>query len=290
MLHFKRANYLNNLRKTQFIFCAIDTMAKRKKKGKNELVKTLRLALWGGLALAGMSMVLGAMQRKSGAQVSGIVVDIEPLADGNYLINEEDIPLLLEERFALPITAFPVGEVNIERLERVLEEDPFVRSAEAYMDADNRIQIELQQREPVLRVIDNNGLNYYLDETGAKLPPSKHYAMHLRVATGNLPPYEEDFLSNEDHLLNGIYALNQLISEDEFLDALIEQIYVNKRGELILSPKVGKQTILFGRYQKAADKLNRLKVFYREGLPYKGWQLYKSFDLRYEGQVVCVKR
>jgi cell division protein FtsQ len=259
-------------------------------KGKNELVKTLRLALWGGLALAGVYLVLGAMQRKSGAQVSGIIVDIEPLADGNYLINEEDIPLLLEDRFALPLTAFPVGEVNIERLERVLEEDPFILSAEAYVDAGNRIKIELKQREPVLRVIDNNGLNYYLDATGAKLPPSKHYAVYLRVATGNLPPYEENFLGNEEHLLNQVFELNELISEDEFLNALIEQIYANKRGELILSPKIGKQTILFGRYSNAADKLKRLKVFYREGLPYKGWQAYKSFDLRYEGQVVCVKR
>ncbi|MEO0875832.1 MAG: hypothetical protein AAFY48_14655, partial [Bacteroidota bacterium] len=65
---------------------------------------------------------------------------------------------------------------------------------------------------------------------------------------------------------------------------------LNKRGEMILSPKVGKQTILLGRFHNTADKLERLKTFYREGLPYKGWKAYRSFDLRYSGQVVCKKR
>ena len=257
---------------------------------KRDIVKVLRMLLWGVALLAGASMVLGAMQRKENAPIHDIVIDIEPLASGDFLISEEDIPIMLEERFAHPITAFPVGKLDVERLERVLEEDPFVKSAEAYIDAQDRVNIELVQREPTLRVIDNNGLNYYLDKEGNQMPPSKHYAARVRVATGNLPPYEAAFLEKEDYLLHEVFALNELLREDPFLDALIEQIYINKRGEFILSPKIGKQTIMFGRYQQAAEKLSRLKTFYREGLPYKGWQAYSSFDLRYEGQVVCKKR
>jgi cell division protein FtsQ len=105
-----------------------------------------------------------------------------------------------------------------------------------------------------------------------------------------VPPWEVDFLNDAKHLLTGIFELSQLLREDPFLHALIEQIYVTRQGELVLSPKVGKQIIYFGRYQEAEDKLKRLKVFYQEGLPYKGWDAYKSFDLRYKGQVVCTKR
>jgi len=259
-------------------------------KAKREFVTTLRMAMWGGLALLLLSIVLGAMQRKSSAYVSDIVVAIEPLEQGNFLISEEDIPKLLEVRFAQPLTTFPVGEVNIERLERVLEEDPFVKSAEAYVDAQNRVHIEIVQRKPLLRIIDNNDLNYYLDIAGEQMPPSTHYAARVRVVTGNLPPYEAHIISRGDNLLADVFELNELLRRDEFLDALVEQIYVNKRGELILSPKIGQQTILFGRFQNAADKLQRLKDFYREGLAYKGWQAYESFDLRYAGQVVCKKR
>lgn len=260
------------------------------KNSKREIVKTLRVALWAALFLAGASLVLGAMQRKENAQVHDLLIDIQPLADGNYLINEADIPVILEDRFAHAITAFPVGKLDVERLERVLEEDPFVHSAEAFVDAQNRVNIELVQREPLLRVLDNNGLNYYLDKDGQQLPPSKHYTARVRVATGFVPPYEEDFRSKDNHLLNQVYELNELLRADPFLDALIEQVYLNKRGEMILSPKIGKQTILLGRFHNTKDKLQRLKTFYQEGLPYKGWRAYRSFDLRYTGQVVCKRR
>ena len=61
---------------------------------------------------------------------------------------------------------------------------------------------------------------------------------------------------------------------------------------MILAPKVGYQIILLGRYdpERIERKLKRLKTFYREGLPYKGWREYRSFDLRYEDQVVAKKR
>ena len=262
-------------------------MAKRKKK---DAINTVRIALWLGLFLVGLVIVSGAMQRKSEAAIKDIVVDIEPLKDGFYLLNEEDIPLIIEDRFAHPLTAFNVGQVDVERLERVLEEDPFVLKAEAFIDADGKVNINIVQREPILRIKDNNDLDYYLDKDGNQMPPSKHHAARVRIVTGTLPPYEDNCLTNEIHLLHHIFELNNQLRADEFLDALVEQIYVNKRGELILSPKVGRQTILFGRYQNAEDKLKRLKVFYREGLPYKGWKVYKSFDLRYDGQVVCVKR
>lgn len=259
-------------------------------KAKREVVNTLRVALWGGVLVAGAAMVLGAMQRKEQSAVNEIIVKIEPLLDGNFLISEEDIPAILEDRFAHPITSFPIGKLDVGRLERVLEEDPFVLSAEAFVDARNNVRIELIQREPILRVIDNNKLNYYLDKDGNQMPPSEHYAARVRIASGNIPPYEDQAIGREENLLHQVFELNERLRADPFLDALIEQIYVNKRGELVLSPKVGKQTILFGRYYKADDKLSRLKTFYREGLPYKGWQAYSSFDLRYDGQVVCKKR
>jgi cell division protein FtsQ len=33
--------------------------------------------------------------------------------------------------------------------------------------------------------------------------------------------------------------------------------------------------------------LNRLKIFYKEGMPYEGWRKYETINLKYSGQVVC---
>jgi cell division protein FtsQ len=71
---------------------------------------------------------------------------------------------------------------------------------------------------------------------------------------------------------------------------LIEQIYVSNTGEFTLIPKVGDQKILFGNYTNVKDKLENLKIFYQEGMPYEGWQKYRTINLKYKGQVVCERR
>ena len=61
-------------------------------------------------------------------------------------------------------------------------------------------------------------------------------------------------------------------------------------GEFTLIPKIGDQKILLGKVMDAGQKLERLKIFYREGMPYEGWRKYKTIDVRFAGQVVCKKR
>lgn len=253
---------------------------------------TIKRLTWGLVLLILALVVASAVQRKSTATVADLSVAVAPLPGNHFLIEAEDVPKILETHFPEPVTAMPVSSIDIARLEKVLEADPFVNDAETWLDAQNVLRISLTQREPLVRVIDNNGLNYYLDRFGNKMPLSRHYTARVPVITGNLPPYEEGFLKDPDpnNLLRDAFELVSLIKADEFLNALVEQVYVNNRGELTLSPKLGKQLILFGRFTDAPDKLNRLKIFYREGLPYKGWDAYRSFDLRYDGQVVCQKR
>jgi cell division protein FtsQ len=81
-----------------------------------------------------------------------------------------------------------LGRLEVERMERVLEEDPFVLDAEAYIDQQNVLHVRITQREPLLRVLDNNGGNYYLDKNGVKMPPSKNFAARVLVATGMWRP------------------------------------------------------------------------------------------------------
>ena len=70
---------------------------------------------------------------------------------------------------------------------------------------------------------------------------------------------------------------------------MFEQVHVFS-GEFTLVPKVGNQKIKFGDIEDAVGKLRRLRIFYDEGMPYEGWQKYRTLDLRFEGQVVCERR
>jgi cell division protein FtsQ len=174
-------------------------------------------------------------------------------------------------------------------MERVLEEDPFVEDAETYVDQRNVLHIRIRQRAPVLRVLDNNGGNYYLDKNGAKMPPSKNFTARVLVGTGNIAPYTPEFRQKKRNTLKDLFTLTNAIQKDEFLSAFVQQIHVGNTGEFILVPLIGDQRIVLGSVRRLDDKIRRLKIFYREAMPYTGWRQYETINLKYNGQVVCRK-
>ena len=44
-----------------------------------------------------------------------------------------------------------------------------------------------------------------------------------------------------------------------------------------------------GSVEGFQEKLDRLRIFYREGLEQVGWNKYSTISLAYDGQVVCTK-
>jgi cell division protein FtsQ len=110
------------------------------------------------------------------------------------------------------------------------------------------------------------------------------------VATGNIPPYSPDFLKRKKYLLKDIFDLGTKIAANDFLNPLVEQVFVNKEGEMILVPKVGNQKILIGNIENIEDKLYRLEQFYKKALPFEGWDKYSLINLKFKNQIICKKR
>lgn len=257
---------------------------------KGEIQNTLKRLGWVVFFFMIAILVVSAIEKKKSSHARDISIEIAPLQDGNSLISKGDIMLSLKRSFGYELTGIPLGAVDVERVERVLEEEPFILDAEVFVDASNLINIGVVQREPILRVIDNNGLDYYLDDKGIKLPLSRHFTARVIVATGDIPPHSPDFRERKKHPLKDVFDLTNLILKDEFFKSLIEQIHLGSKGEFTLIPKVGRQKVLFGTFDNHEDKLWRLKKFYQQIMPYEGWRKYKSIDLRYKQQVVTKKR
>lgn len=233
-------------------------------------------------------VVFSAVDNTKDARTQGVEVEIEALPNGKYLINDEDIKELIKAAFDSDLVGEKVESIDVERLEVELKEEGFVLDAEAYIDASQTIKIIIKQRQPILRVLDSNGLDYYLDGFGVKMEPSKHYTARVLVATGSLPAFTNDYLKREEHPINRLFDLTNVILKDDFLNPLVEQVHYNKK-EFTIVPKVGDHKIIIGNLNDLDDKIERLKIFYQEGMSRTGWQRYKELDLRYEGQVVARK-
>jgi cell division protein FtsQ len=228
-----------------------------------------------------------ARNRKANTFAEGLQVKVVELPSGDKLISDRDVRQALVTAFGADLENSDLGSLEVERMERVLEGDPFVKNADVYIDQNNQLHINIEQREPLVRVLDNNGNNYYLDAAGKKMPPSKNFAARVMVATGNISPYTPEFREKRKSSLKDLYNITQTLLADEFLKSFIQQIHVNNAGEFILVPLIGNQKIILGSAKKLEDKLNRLKIFYKEGMPYEGWRKYETINLKYSGQVVC---
>ena len=256
---------------------------------RNTAILLKRLLIIATLFLVA-ALIIWTVQMKEQKKALDVVINIEALENGHTLISQVDVKEQLLKSFAVNLVGLPIGAIDMERVEEVLEADPFVLDAEAYVDAQNVIFINLKQRAPLLRVIDDNGLNYYLDKKGNKMPLSKHYTANVMVANGNIPPHIPDFLKRRKNALRDLFELTNRILSDDFLQAMIEQIYVTEKGEYILTPILGNQKILLGPYDNVENKFFRLKSFYSEAIPYTGWKRYKTINLKFKNQVVCKKR
>ena len=253
-----------------------------------ELIQSLRRISYIALFFIGAIVVISAVEQKQVSDVKAVRIAIEPLADGYFLIDSADIHTTIERSFGFNLEGQQLAILDVERVERVLEADPFILDADVYVTAGNVIKIEVLQREPVLRIIDRNGLNYYLDEQGNRLPLSRHFSARVLVATGNIPPHVPDFLEREQYLLKDLLELARLVREDPLWKVMVEEIHL-QNGSFVLIPKLGNQRIVFGPFKDVDDKFRRLRLFYEHAVPYAGWREYKTVNLSYRGQVVCEK-
>ena len=138
--------------------------------------------------------------------------------------------------------------------------------------------------------------SFYVDNFGAFMPLSPLYVSRLVVVNGHLKNIDLkkiqgiDFENQDKYSeLISIFKLVKFIKRDEFLSALIEQIYINRNREIELTPKLGRQTILFGTIENMEEKFSNLELFYKQGMQINGWSAYKIINVKYKNQVVCTK-
>ena len=248
-----------------------------------------RILAYGTFFLVAAIIVM-MVQRKKANRATDVVIEISALQSGDFLIKSEDVMEIIERSFGHEIVGEPLGDIDMERMERILEDTPFVLSADAFVDAEEVVHLEIKQREPIVRIMDRDGLQYYLDQTGVLMKRSDHFTARVLVATGNIRPYDPKFLNAEENNLKDVFELTERILKDEFLESLVGQIHVGKENEIQMVPIVGDQRIILGSIEELDDKIFRLKTFYQEAMSRMGWNKYKTINLKFKNQVVCKKR
>ncbi|HRH99749.1 MAG TPA: hypothetical protein PK006_01740 [Saprospiraceae bacterium] len=238
--------------------------------------------------LAGLWMLSIKNQR---AQFSNhLEVQIIKSNPENSLITKNEIMTHLKYFFKKDWRKIRQYNLHTKELEDYFEKLSTVHHAEIYMDARDNFHIDIYQRDPVMRVIDIANNQFYIGSDGEKIPCSTIYSARVPVITGLIPELVGSSIWSKSNMAyQTMFKLSTEVSKDAFAKALIEQIEVNQSGQIQLIPKVGKEKINFGAVVQVKEKLEKLKFFYEQGLPYAGWNVYETIDLNNDGQVVCKK-
>ena len=216
--------------------------------------------------------------------------DVKVFIPGNqYFIDRQEVDKILQVN-NLPLIGRRMESINIHDLENKLKANPFIEFAKVYTDMDGVINVEISQRQPVLRLINRFDQDFYVDQHGLKIPLSSNFTARVLVANG----YIDELFANQVDTLHTpiaqeLFKTANYIRKDSLWDAQIAQIYVNKDHEIELIPRVGNQRILLGDADSLDNKFHNLLVFYKKALPQVGWDTYKTINIKYANQVVGIK-
>lgn len=250
--------------------------------------KVRNVAIWMGILFGIGGLLFLSVQRKRMAAVDTVVIHIQASESGR-LIQEKEIKALMVKSLGFSPDRKKIRSVNSQKLERDLKKDARIQHVDVYFDAKDRLHIALVPKEVIVRITDNRGSSYFLDAKGKKVPVVQGSAVRVPLANGFIDAYREGFDKKEGKsVLKDIFYMIQYIRNDEFLHALVEQIFVDENGEIILIPKVGKEKIVFGGADQMDEKFDNLKIFYRDGMTKLGWNRYPVLNVKFVNQVVLV--
>lgn len=184
-----------------------------------------------------------------------------------------------------------IANINLNDLERKLKANPFIEYAKVYADMDGVIQVEISQRQPIMRVLNQFDQDFYIDEHGLKIPLSANFTARVLAANGYI---EEPFGNRVDtlhtQLAKDVFRTADFITHDSLWNAQIAQIYVNQQHEMELIPRVGNHRILLGNADSLQTKFSNLLAFYKQAIPRVGWDAYQVINIKYANQVIGVKK
>ncbi len=242
-----------------------------------------------GLLLAGalLLLVIAGRWYKQELPVRKIKLSITNTRLKERLISKKDIARVLVSIQHEGITKLKVKDIDFRGLEQGLEQHPSIREAEVYLDMTNILHIDVQQRIPIARIIDNNGTQYYMDTEGYRVPLSQHCSYRVPVVTGIIPvSNSHNGEKLEDKSFVQLYEVLMALRKDKILSALIEQLSLDVHDDLTLVPKAGYKRIFFGKIEEVQKKLQKLKDFYKKG----DWGKYEMINLEYDNLVFAKKK
>ncbi len=254
----------------------------------NIVYKVLTILMWTTISAGLMVLLVSAVRKERATVCKAVQVEFTDNKPFRMLDESEIISTLWPDAKK----SFPQGKklvsVDLYALERQLEKNPWIFSADLFFDQQHILHINVQQRTPVARLFTPEGSSVYMDENFTVLPVKMNDAVSLPVFS-NFYISPSGANAQDSLVMERITSLAKFILADPFWMAQIEQVNINADHSFELVTQVGDQAIRLGTRSDWAAMLDKLKMVYRRISNENGWTKYSTIDLQFKDQVVCIK-
>lgn len=241
--------------------------------------------IWLVLLLGISTLMVLAVNRKGQLELEKVLITVDKAPETQYLLTKKDVVSKIEAYLGYSLRAVTISELNLRELEAILVQDDRVKRTELYLDSDQQLHIYIEQRTPVARVKSATA-DYYIDDEGATIPLATARVLRVPIVTGLNDVLPDSFPNNKIRTIhNDVYEIARASHSDNFVQALVEQIHVDDNYEVWIIPKIGKEKLLLGDSNELDDRMNRLKILYREGMKRSGFNQYAELHFKWRGQV-----
>jgi len=221
-----------------------------------------------------------------GRQKEEVFINIDE-KDGNFFVVREDVLDIIDEIKRDHPTTARLHKIGLRPIEEKLRSIDFVLDAQVSRDLKGNLIVEIEQDQPIARILASDGGGAYISEDLDLLGLSDSYSARVLLLSG----------AGSDSLLSKpfinstkgqeICRFVKYINRHPFWKAQIAQLDFDENLDMVVYTQVGKEKFQFGQAKNFEDKLEKMKLFYDEIVPKKGWGHYKVVKLQYKDQIVC---
>ena len=195
-------------------------------------------------------------------------------SDFNFT-SEESVNKLLKQSDSISLKLFK-RDLNLNKLEMLINKNAFIHSAEVSLNLDGEIGIKIIEKEPVFRVL---GGEYYIDSDGNKMPLSGIFSKTIPLIVSKVDSIYFDDLGLFGNYIKNDGFLSDHISGLEIIDDGFN-IYVNNYSYLIKMNDLN----------DFESCLRNYKVFYKSVEKDSILDRLSSINLNFKNQVIIQKK
>lgn len=226
------------------------------------------------LILVIMGLYAFSNHRSEQKTVNGLTIEF--VGDQNLYITQSMVNKLLIQNYG-PLTNVPKEKLVLNTIEKVIEANEMVKSAQVYLTVNGELTSKIVQRRPIGRIEGKS--KFYLDDEGKRMPFSISHSARVPIITGKV--------SGES--LEDVYEILKYINKDEFLRKNVIGIHIEDVDNYQLKFRMEQFVVNLGGIDNLEEKFNNFKAFYAKANKDKTLEQYDIVSLEFDNQVVCTK-